>query len=165
LGELPEAASFALAAAALLRSQGPRGAGNIATKLRFSCAESDAVVWLLTHLPRVVGCAGLELADVKLLLANPRFGDLTALLRAELVVEGASLEAHGLLMNRAGRIDPAHVAPPALVSGDDLLSMDAVPGPRFGEILEEVYRAQLNEEIHDREAALQLARELVSRGE
>jgi len=162
LTALPNTVTFPLAAAALLVSHGPRTARESCLRLRFSTAEMDAVVWLLTQLPRAAATETLDLADVRLLLADPRFSDLTALLLADLVSRDVSPAPHALLLDRAARVAPAQAAPPPLLTGDDLMAMKLPPGPRYGLILDQVYRAQLNEEIRDHEAALAMARQLWS---
>ena len=49
------------------------------------------------------------------------------------------------------------MSPSPWLSGDDLAAFDLKPGPRFGQILEAVYRAQLNETIGTQEEALAMA--------
>jgi poly(A) polymerase len=49
--------------------------------------------------------------------------------------------------------------PEPLVTGHDLIEMGFEPGPMFGEVLDEVRDAQLDEEVTTREEALKLARE------
>lgn len=55
-------------------------------------------------------------------------------------------------------------APPALLTGRDVITLGVAPGPRIGEILEAVREAQMIGEIADREAALALARRLANGG-
>ena len=59
---------------------------------------------------------------------------------------------------RAAAIDVARIAPPPLVTGDDLKSLGLPPGRRMGEILEALYRDQLDERLTTREQALVEAR-------
>ena len=58
--------------------------------------------------------------------------------------------------------NPNDVAPPPLLSGDDLAALGVSPGPRFGEILKTVYRAQLNERITKKDQARELAERLMT---
>ncbi len=51
------------------------------------------------------------------------------------------------------------LAPEPFLTGEDLKSIGLVPGPAFGRILAEVYDAQLEGRVGDREAAFALARE------
>ena len=50
--------------------------------------------------------------------------------------------------------------PPPLITGDDLKALGLSPGPRFKEILDRVRAAQLDEQITNRSAALELAKSL-----
>lgn len=161
LAELPATISFSLALAAGLRHRSPKEAGADCRRLRCSGAETAAVGWLLTQLPRARRSPDLELADVKLLAADARYADLLALLRADLLADALPLAACDVLLRRASAVAPEEVAPAPLLTGDDLLAMDLPAGPRYGEILDAVYRAQLNEQIRDADAARELARTLI----
>lgn len=55
---------------------------------------------------------------------------------------------------------PPGIAPAPLITGDDLVALGLRPGPRFKEILDRVYDAQLEGRITTRTAALELARGL-----
>ncbi len=164
LDALPSDASFPLAMAALLATEPPAAIRRICTGLRCSVADTTAVTWLTEQLRTVRRPDTLELADIKLLMAHPQFDDLTNLLRADLAAAGESPAAHACLVRRASAIDPADVAPPPLVTGDDLLAMGVQPGPTFGQVLSTVYRAQLNETVANRAVALQMARTLLGGG-
>jgi poly(A) polymerase len=52
--------------------------------------------------------------------------------------------------------------PDRLLTGNDLKEMGLEPGPAFGEILETVRRAQLNDDITSREEAMELTRQHIS---
>lgn len=55
------------------------------------------------------------------------------------------------------------ICPPSLLDGRDLIEIGVESGPRFREILDEVYDAQLESRITDKESALELARELAAK--
>lgn len=55
---------------------------------------------------------------------------------------------------------PGGVAPPPLLTGDDLVAMGLSPGPSFKGILDRVYDAQLEGRVRDRAGALELVRAL-----
>lgn len=102
----------------------------------------------------------MELADLKLLMAHPCWADLLTLMRCHLVSAGESLDGHQKLSGRAEGIDPRAVSPPPLLTGDDLNAMGMSPGPRFGEVLNAVYRAQLNETIQNHDEAIAMVKPL-----
>ena len=52
------------------------------------------------------------------------------------------------------------LCPPALLDGGDLIEQGLKPGPRFREVLDAVYDAQLEGRVTDKASALELAREL-----
>jgi hypothetical protein len=52
------------------------------------------------------------------------------------------------------------IAPPPLLTGDDLVAAGYPPGPKFKQILDAVYDAQLEGRVTSKEAALELARNL-----
>lgn len=52
------------------------------------------------------------------------------------------------------------LCPPPLLDGGDLITLGFEPGPRFREVLDAVYDAQLEGRVEDRKQALVLAREL-----
>ena len=103
----------------------------------------------------------LELADLKILMAEPNWPQLLELLRVHLTAANTDLTPYSSIRQRAAAIDSADVAPPPLLSGDDLAAMGMPPGPRFGEILKTIYRAQLNTKITTRDEANIMAGELM----
>ncbi|UCC31243.1 MAG: CCA tRNA nucleotidyltransferase [Phycisphaerales bacterium] len=162
LGALPHRpVSAGLALAAALCGRRPDDAGNVCRALRLSNRLSKAVVWMVRSLPAVHKEHSLEIADFKLLMAEESWPDLLELLRGELAGTGADLGPYERVRDRAAAIPAASVTPPPLVTGDDLCDMGMSPGRRIGEILEAIYRAQLNEHITDREQAVTMARKLM----
>lgn len=55
------------------------------------------------------------------------------------------------------------ICPPPLLDGRDLIEIGVESGPRFREILDAVYDAQLESRITDKDSALELARELAAK--
>jgi poly(A) polymerase len=150
----------ALALAALLCDDGVAAAKDVCRALRMSNRLTQAVVWLVRSLPMLRRESDLELADLKILMAEPNWPQLLELLRTDLAAADADQGPYLSVLQRAEAIDPADVAPPPLLSGDDLAALGLPPGPRFGEILKNVYRAQLNERITTHERARELAERL-----
>jgi len=161
LGALPDDPVLYLCLAAALCHIGPDDAQAACRRAKCTNTECKAVGWLLTQLPRVRRHGNLDMADLKLLMADERFEALCALLRADLMAGSESLEAHAAVVERARAIPTDQIAPPPLVTGDDLLSRLVQPGPQYARILEAVYRAQLNREITDRPSAIALLERLI----
>ena len=150
-----------LAMAAALCTYPANQAANVCRAMRLSNRLGKAVVWMVRSLPDVCGESLLELADLKLLMAEEPWPHLLELLRVDLVARGAELGPYERVRTRAATIAADAVAPPPLLTGDDLCSMKMSPGPRMGQILKAVYRAQLNERIIDHEQAAAMARALM----
>jgi hypothetical protein len=104
------------------------------------------------------------LATFKRLLADPYYSQLSEVwqAQADLAGETDALEAFHA---RRRAIDPARIAPPPLVTGRDLMGLGLAEGPQLGRILRELYTAQLNEQLADREAALTRARQMLDDSE
>ena len=120
------------------------------------------ITWLVDALPAARDAERLSLADLKRLMANRDFGNLKRLLRADLAARHLPLKAWEVLDSRAHSVHPAAVQPAPLVRGDDLIAMGVPAGPIYKEVLDAVYTAQLNEQIHTREEALKLTRRLLN---
>jgi hypothetical protein len=161
LASLEGGVGFAAALAALLRDRSPADAQSICRSLRCTNGEVHSVVWLLRSLPRVHDPHSLELADLKLLMADDEFDDLAALLRSDLSADGAGLGPWDALMARARVIPRDAVAPAPFITGQDVLARGVPAGPDIGRILDAVYRAQLNETVRDRSAAIVLMDERI----
>jgi poly(A) polymerase len=161
LPQAPVSDRLGLAAAILLEDR--KQVEPICRSLKLSNDLTEDVVWLKEYLGQARDPKDLELADVKLLMANPNWPDLLELLRADLVAWKSrpdGLRSHDELKRRAASIRLEDVAPPPLLTGDDLTEMGYQPGPEFGRVLNAVYRAQLNERIVSKDQAAAMAREL-----
>lgn len=154
LPDRPIGQTLALAACA------PPHPQAVCQSLRLSNRQTETVVWLLSALPRAAGQESLELADVKQLMGADAWDDLLLLLEADLRARDESPDSLEALRRRAKSVSPENVAPPPLLTGNDLLAMDVEPGPEFGHIIDAVYRAQRNEDIATKEDALNLARRM-----
>jgi len=129
---------------------------EVCRRLRLSNEESDRVAWLAARLPSIEMIEELSLPQRKRLLAHPD---------AELLIAAAE----GVLAAREESLVPvqtaremlkqgeAHLAPPPLLTGKDLIDMGLRPGPNFKAILDDVRDLQLGEQIATREEAIQRA--------
>jgi len=150
--------SSALGLSAVLCAREPGHVAGICRALRLSNRRAGEVLWLVRSLPFARNETALELADVKTLMADENWENLLVLLRADLEASGADWGPYERLRARAADVGAADVAPPPLVTGDDLCSLGFAPGPKFGEVLSTIYRAQLNGRISTRDEALEYVR-------
>ena len=161
LAALPESAPFCVGFAAVFSCWSSDDARRACAALRCSNADTDAIAQLVSAAPRLLEGDALELADLKELLATGLFNGMTALARAEATADQIAPQQLENAMQRAAAIPAEAVAPPPLLTGDDLLAMNQQPSPLFGRVLKEVYRAQLNETVRSREEAIRLASERI----
>ena len=164
--------SFELAAAVLLHAvparQQPDGPAataaervrDICRRLRSSNQETDRIAWLVEHQHDLLNGPQLPPAKLKRLMAHRYMGDLLALFRAATVAVAADPAPVVFCEEYLRSTPPEEINPPALLTGDDLISHGFQPGPRFKDILESVRDAQLSGEIHTQAEALALAERL-----
>lgn len=147
--------------AAVLSDESAEAIEAVADGLRLSNRLRAGVVWLAKSLPVAQRAAELELADLKGLMNAPHWRDLPVLLRAKLEAERASIESYETLKARSATIGPEAIAPPPLVTGEDLQRLGYAPSAAFGRVLAQIYRDQLNEALTEKEPALRKAKKLM----
>lgn len=152
----------ALALAVTLLSRGPQEAANIGRSLRIGNRVEKSLVWLVGRLPILHDESRLDLADLKLLMVNEDWPSLLELLRANQVAKSESLKVYHKVGDRTASVRPEQIAPRPLLNGDDLASLGIKPGRRFGLLLNDVYREQLNERILTRDQAVAFVRSLLN---
>ena len=148
--------------AAVFLDREPLQVEEFCRQLRLSNRLTESTVWILRSFPRLMDEASLELADLKTLMAATDWPCLLKFFTIHIAaVRRDALPTLERLRKRLSAIRPEDVAPPPLLSGDELSAIGMTPGPRFGEILKMVYRAQLNLEITTRQEAITRALELM----
>lgn len=88
--------------------------------------------------------------------AGPWFESALSLLQAEDPARARTVHARVADLSRT----VSGLCPGPFVTGDDLVALGMKPGPAFKRLLDNVYDAQLEDRVHDKSAALALAREL-----
>ncbi len=161
LDALPPDCSFELSLAVLLADRSGDQVARICRELTCSNEQRQCVVWLIEHQHDLRDPATPSLAQLKRLMSVPAFDDLRvwAEVRYRNLPDAARRRA--TLARRIEAIDPEHVCPAPLVDGNDLTACGVPPGPIYSRVLDALYTAQLNEEIHTREEALALLRRLL----
>lgn len=100
--------------------------------------------------------AKLSVAKQKRAAASPWFIDALAIAIAADEAAGHAVEKRALQL----AMTPPGLSPPALLTGDDLVSMGWRPGPGFKRVLDDVYDEQLEGKIRTVEEARELAQHL-----
>lgn len=129
--------------------------------LRYSNDESETMKGTLDF--------GMLLQDVrptvamlKRFLARRTSGDARVLLGV-LRSRGPHAERIDWLLAQLEELSQEEVAPPPLITGDDLIAEGWRPGRLFKRVLDEVYDAQLESRISTRDDAMNMARQLAGR--
>jgi len=138
---------------------GMRMAQEICRRLRFSNDDTAQVAALVANHLRFKDAPQMKPSTLKRFVRLDRFDEHLELHRLDCMSSHRNLENYELVKRFLAETPPEQVAPPRLLTGDDLIGLGLKPGPAFRSILEAVEDAQLNGRISTREEALQLARE------
>jgi poly(A) polymerase len=136
-------------------------ARQVAGRLRLSALQARRVEWLVRHHMLLMSADGMREAKLKRLFAEDGFEELAELYRADCLASGGTADAYEGIMARYRALTEEEVRPRPLLSGHDLLGLGLEPGPLFGEILREVYDAQLEARVASKDEALDLVREIL----
>jgi poly(A) polymerase len=93
---------------------------------------------------------------LKPVLAHPGIGELMALHRADAVAGGQSVEHVDFCERKLREWPPEELAPPLLLTGDDLLALGIKQGPVYKRLLDAVRTAQLDATVTTKDDAMEL---------
>jgi poly(A) polymerase len=143
----------------LTSTQVKRAAAAVRQALKISNEELAEMTGALAF--NHVLTAEPTVAALKRFLAQQGSDDATMLM--------AAIAKCGMLVNQIGSVlqsldrwRQTEFAPAPLITGDDLTGAGARPGPIFKRALDAAYDAQLEDRIHSREQAMELAMKIVS---
>jgi poly(A) polymerase len=128
------------------------------TTLKISNEESDRLAGVL-HLADLLGDAPPRIATMKRFLASPFSGDARLLLDT-LARTNVHVERIRWLTEQITELQKRDVAPPPLITGDDLTAAGLKPGKLFKRILNDTYDAQLEDRITSKQHAMNMAMEI-----
>ncbi|NLH17963.1 MAG: CCA tRNA nucleotidyltransferase [Phycisphaerae bacterium] len=114
--------------------------------LKLSREQFRHLSWLLEHR----GCLledSMGLAPLKRLLVSPYVRDLFDLQRAILKSRSLPQTPLTILRRRINTLKGVNIAPKPLLNGHEILALGATPGPMVGRIAEDLYVAQLSDQI------------------
>jgi poly(A) polymerase len=134
---------------------GQRIAERICRHLKLSNTERERIVWLVAFHQYLGEATKLREAKLKRALAEPGIDELLALHRADALASTGNTE-HVDYCEYYRQTQPAGpINPPPLVTGHDLVRHGLKPGPRFGELLDQIREAQLDGLIQSKREALE----------
>ena len=144
-------------------SVGAEMADAIGHRLRLSTESREHIVWLVKRHMMFVEADKMRLSTLKRLFANPRFDDLLAVHRADLLASTKDFTQYNFCVDKRRGLSQEKISPAPLITGDDLIAMGLAPGPIFKHVLSQVREEQLEERLTTREAALDRARQIIAR--
>jgi poly(A) polymerase len=136
--------------------------------LKLSRKQNEHMEFLLAHRGRLLD-SEMSVAQLKKLLAGPYFWDLYELERAiQKAAKADGKPTKGLaslsrLRRRIRALRGVEVKPKPLLDGYDLMRLGATSGPSLGQLVEELYVAQLEGKVQTKEQAEQWAQAWLQR--
>ncbi|MCJ7729191.1 MAG: hypothetical protein MUO27_04850, partial [Sedimentisphaerales bacterium] len=153
LDYLPANISFPLGLAALFAGFETESAIEKCKLLKLSRNQNKHIRFLLDNRGKLL--RDLSLAELKLLLSGPYFGDLFALQKAIQKATGQSISPLVKLRRRINKLKGVELRPKPILNGHDLMALGAVPGPALGQLANEMYIAQLEGKLQSPDQAKQ----------
>ncbi len=137
---------------------GAKMSREIGERFKLSNDEVEELVWIVDRHLVFLGWPNLRQATLKKLFANPWFDHLVEVVRADTLGSMATDDYVAEILAARAAIPPEQIKPARLVTGNDLIAMGHAPGPKFKEILEEAFDAQLEGRLTTHEQALDWVR-------
>jgi poly(A) polymerase len=137
---------------------GVKIAEEICHRLRFSGEETEQVLALVDNHMRFGQVTRMSESTLKKFLRMPHFQEHLALHRADCLASHGGLASYEFVKEKLAEIPPETMRPVRLVSGEDLIAVGYLPGPKFRQILDAVEDAQLEGRLASREAAMEFVR-------
>lgn len=126
---------------------------DIVQRLRRSRDTAERAAILVEQHLHHVQAPAMRVAKLKRFLAQEHIDDLLELVRIDALSASGNLEAYEFCRAKQAELAREARLPDPLLRGRDLIELGHRPGPRFREILERAFDAQLEGEITSREAA------------
>jgi len=129
-------------------------AGRICRRLRFSTADTEAIVSLVSHHMRFMNVRRMKQSTLKRFLRMEGFEEHLELHRLDCLGSHGGLENYEFALTKMREFGDEEVRPSRLITGHDLIDLGYERGPRFTEILSAVEEEQLEGRLSGREEAL-----------
>ncbi len=137
---------------------GEKIARDILTRLRFSNAEIEQVIALISNHMRFGRVHEMRESKLKRMLRMDRFDEHLELHRLDCSASHGNLENYEFAKSKLEQLPPEELRPARLLTGRDLIEAGYAPGPAFTRMLEMAEDAQLESKIHSKEDALELVK-------
>jgi len=162
LGNLPERTDLPLGLAGFFSNCDIKFVLEKCDMLKLSNAHLKHLRFLLDNRDRLLE-AEMPLAQLKLLAHEPYFWDMYSLQKAIQLSQDKSTRELAKIKKRALHLEGMDLRPKPLLDGHELIAMGARPGPMVGLVSQEMYIAQLGEEIKTKSQAKDWVEEFLER--
>jgi len=165
LGYLRKKIDFALSAATLFADCETGFAMEKCRLLKLSRSQNKHIKFLLSKRGTLLN-EDMSLAQLKMLLAEPYFGDLFELQRAiqKANVGGRrSIAKLVSLKRRIKELGDVELKPVPILNGSELMRLGIASGPTLGQLAQEMYIAQLEGLLQNKEQAEQWVKKWLQR--
>jgi len=139
---------------------GARMAEEILRRLRFSNDDMTAICACIANHMAFKDAPQMRVSTLKRLLARPTFPEELELHRIDCSSSHGELDIHRFLLSKQAEFSQEEIKPKPLITGHDLVKLGITPGPRMGEILNQLMDEQLEGRLTDQKDALKRAGEL-----
>ena len=139
---------------------GARMAEEILRRLRFPNDDVGAIVACIANHMAFKDAPQMRVSTLKRFLARPTFSEELELHRVDCTASHGELDIHRFLLAKQSEFSQEEIKPKPLVTGHDLQELGIPPGPKMGQILDQLMDEQLEGKLEHRDRALQRAREL-----
>ena len=154
LSQLRKKSGFPLALACLFAGCPTEFAIEKCKVLKLSRNQTKHIKFLLDNRGKLLD-EKMSLAHLKLIVSEPYFWDLYELQRAIQKAEHKSVAALINLRKRIKALGDVELRPKPILDGHDLIQLGAAQGPDLGQLAEEMYIAQLEGKLQEKEQAEQ----------
>ncbi len=163
VSHLPRRSSFALALATFLTFCDINIVGLICRELKASNELRRQVQWLVCQRGVLLERIPLSRGRLKRWLAEPLFESLMQLNRCYLRAAGRGESKLRKLRGQIRELGDEPISPARLLDGHELIRLGAKPGPMVGQLIEELYLAQLENQVRTKAQAHTWVRQWIER--
>jgi poly(A) polymerase len=138
-------------------------AERILARLKFSNDEVAQVSTLVSNHMKFKDVGNMRLSTLKRFLRLPGFHEHLELHRLDCLSSHRHTDAYEFVLSKLTEFETQQLRPESLINGADLIAAGYIPGPKFKQALAGVETAQLEGDIHSKDEALALAKEVLER--
>jgi len=133
---------------------GVRMAEEICRRLHFANDDTEQIMELVANHMRFADVMRMKESTLKRFLRLPRFEEHLELHRLDCMSSHADLTLYNFAREKMKAIPPDEIRPKSLITGNDLIVLGYIPGPKFKDMLAAVEDGQLEGRLTSREQAL-----------